>query len=141
MTTTDVSDEGKVASADEEAIPDECFSLASVEDAGISVELDVLLSTVAGELSAVDEGKGTSVDTNGVTVPEYLSAGSIDDPGISVELDVPLSTVARELSAVDKAVVACADNNGVTVPDCLSAGTIDDPGSSVEVYEACGTAG
>lgn len=85
MTITDDSDEGKVASADDEAIADECFSPAGVGDADISVVLDVPLSAVARELSAADEGKGISVDTNGVIVPKYPSAGSIDDAGISVE--------------------------------------------------------
>lgn len=84
MTPSDDPDEGKVAPADEGAVADECFSPASVEDSGIPVELDVPLSTVAGELSAVDEGKVTSADNNGVTVPECPSAGSIEDPGIPV---------------------------------------------------------
>jgi hypothetical protein len=57
-----------------------------VEDPSISVKLDIPLSTVGRELSAVDEGKVTSADTNGVTAPECPFAGSIDDPGISVEV-------------------------------------------------------
>jgi hypothetical protein len=65
-----------------------------VEDPGIPVELDVSLSTVAGELSAVDEGKVPSADTNGVTVPELPSAGSIEDPGISVEVYEACGTAA-----------------------------------------------
>ena len=139
MTITDDSDEGKVASADDEAIADECFSPAGVGDADISVVLDVPLSAVARELSAADEGKGISVDTNGVIVPKYPSAGSIDDAGISEELDDPLSTVARELIPVDEAKVASGDNNGATVPKYPSAESTDDPGTSVEAYEACGT--
>ncbi|KAM0103815.1 hypothetical protein ACP6JE_001427 [Aspergillus fumigatus] len=110
-----------------------------VGDADISVVLDVPLSAVARELSAADEGKGISVDTNGVIVPKYPSAGSIDDAGISVELDDPLSTVARELIPVDEAKVASGDNNGATVPKYPSAESTDDPGTSVEAYEACGT--